>query len=260
MTAKRTTSNNSALSRAMSLLEATLAAERPVSAAELGNLLGFPKPTAHRVALQLEREGWLRRDIATKLFVPGARLCAMATAVLTNSSVHAPARAILRALSEELEETCNLVTFEADEVVYFDRVESSWPVGVRFARGSRLPTHCTASGKLYLSRLAPRQRAALLGAGPLKRHTEKTIVDPEVLEAQLKAIRKSGIGTDDEELISGMVAVAVPVRDARGRMFAALAVHTTTLRRTLPQLLESTPALLRGADALSKALASGGGA
>ncbi|HEY0694600.1 MAG TPA: IclR family transcriptional regulator C-terminal domain-containing protein, partial [Kribbella sp.] len=55
-----------------------------------------------------------------------------------------------------------------------------------------------------------------------------------------------GFATSDEELELGMRAMAVPVRDARGRMVAAMSVSTSTARvssdelrdRFLPVLLE----------------------
>ena len=38
------------------------------------------------------------------------------------------------------------------EVIYLDRVEAKWPLGLRLEAGSRVPAHCTAIGKLQVQR------------------------------------------------------------------------------------------------------------
>jgi DNA-binding IclR family transcriptional regulator len=63
-------------------------------------------------------------------------------------------------------------------VVYIDRVESHWPLGLRFESGSRVPLHCTAIGKLLLSRLPGTAINAHLASGSLTRYTSTTITEP----------------------------------------------------------------------------------
>jgi DNA-binding IclR family transcriptional regulator len=255
MTTKSIVPQNSALSRSFSLLEAVLQAGRPVSATDLGSMLELPKPTAHRLALQLESENLLQRDAMTKLFLPGPRLRSLATAVLGNSLVRAPVQGIMQRLSVELGETCNLVVLDGCEVVYRERVESGWPLGVRFDIGTRLPLYCTASGKLLLSCLSRRRRRALVELLSYERHTDNTVTGRVELEKELDRTGERGVGTDDEEMIAGMVAVAVPVRSSEGTVVAALTVHAPAARRPLSLLLQQVPTMTRYAEALSQVMA-----
>jgi len=48
---------------------------------------------------------------------------------------------------------------------------------------------------------------------------------------------------DDEEFIRGMVAIAVPVKDAHGQVLAAVACHAATAQRSLQDLLEFKEAM-----------------
>jgi DNA-binding IclR family transcriptional regulator len=136
-------------------------------------------------------------------------------------------------------------------VLYLDRVETSSPVRVHLAAGSRVPLHCTASGKLFLSQLSDSQAATLLGPGPYRRFTENTITDPEELQKALRRIRSEGMGTDVGEFLEGSVAVSVPVTDAQGRVCATVAVHGPAPRVTLRSAIEFLPALRRAAMAMA---------
>ena len=60
-------------------------------------------------------------------------------------------RAILSRLVEAIGETCNFTMHDGTDVVYLERVETSANVRLHMKTGSRVPLHCTASGKLLLS-------------------------------------------------------------------------------------------------------------
>ena len=139
-------------------------------------------------------------------------------------------------------------------VVYLDRVESHWPLRLHLAPGSVVPVHCTASGKLFLATLPAARRAALLRALPLERHAPATIVDPAALERELEALRRRDLGIDAEEFIVGLVAVAVPVRDRRGRVAAAVAVHAPAARMPLASALGHVDAMRTAAAAIGATL------
>ena len=69
--------------------------------------------------------------------------------------------------------------------------------------------------------------------------------------SRLAAIRRESVGRDDEEFIEGMVAVAVPITDAEGRMMAALAFHAPKVRMDLGAARDALPRLRAAAQALS---------
>src|SRR5690606_27382520 len=97
---------------------------------------------------------------------------------------------ILESVVEEIGETVNCTMLDGSDVVYLDRVETAWPLRLHLQPGSRVPLHCTASGKLFLAHLTKRARDKLVGAGPLLRYTEHTITDPLKFEKELARIRK----------------------------------------------------------------------
>jgi IclR family transcriptional regulator, acetate operon repressor len=114
--------------------------------------------------------------------------------------------------------------------------------------------HCTASGKLFLAFSSPSLRKALFRTQPLPRHTPRTLSTAVEIEPALDEIRKSGVGTDNEEFMEGMSAAAVPVYDSRGRIFATVAVHGPVSRLPLSRAVSFVPALKRAARAIENTL------
>ena len=237
--------------RGFIVLEKVVEVRRPISAAELIAELGLPKPSVHRILQQLEEEELLQREPSSRRYLPGARAQQFAFGVAANKVLGAPRHAVLRALSEEIGETCNCTMLDGDHTVYFDRVESNWPYRIQLPIGSQLPLHCTASGKLYLAHMNTRQRRRLITAAPLKRYTDRSITDPELLIAELKRIDEEGIGVDNEEFMTGMVALAVPVRDKSNEICFTVAVHAPTIRKSLVELRQYIPSLKRAAAAMT---------
>ena len=82
-------------------------------------------------------------------------------------------------------------------------------MGLRFEPGSRVPMHCTAIGKLLLSEMGVKQRERFLISSPLSPYTHNTITDVAALRHELAGIRKTGISTDNQEFMSGVVCVGV---------------------------------------------------
>ena len=243
-------STNSTLLRGMSIMQHVAESSRGVSIAELVESITLPKPTVHRITTQLTAEGFLLRG-PDKRFVVGHNLKRFALLVHSNLSAGAPRHAILEALSQEIGETCNCTMLEGNHTLYFDRVECNWPIKVDLHLGSRLPLHATASGKLFLAYMRPAERKRLLQAAPLSQNTPHTITQIEELETQLKQIKKQAVSFDNEELLSGMVAVAVPVFDQAQQVCFTVAVHAPTNRKQLKDLEACIPALRRAADALT---------
>ena len=162
--------------------------------------------------------------------------------------------AILSHLVEEIGETVNFTMLDGNEAVYLDRVETSAIVRLHMKIGSRVPLHCTASGKLFLAHLPQDAVRRVLRSVPLRRYTDRTITGVDALERELVKIRASGIGTDSGEFLDGSVCLAVPVVDPRGRVCAAVAVHGPAPRMTLRKGYTFLPAMRRAAASIAATL------
>ena len=239
----------SAIARVMVIIEAVAKAERPLSPADLAILLDIPKPSIHRLLNQLEDDGFVQTNMRG-LIIPGSRMHGVAWGVLHSERFSAVRRAILEQLTEKIGETCGIAIPNGSEMVYYDRVQSDWPLQLNLQVGSHTPVWCTASGKLYLSSLPKQRRQKIINHLPLNQYARNTIVDPEHLEGNLLAVKASNISTDNEEFVDGMVGCAVPILDSEQRLCACLFIHAPVVRKSLDELISYSDILHTAATEL----------
>ncbi len=244
----------SAAERSLRLLALLAAEPRALTLAELSQRLGLPKATTHRVCAQLMEAGFLARDIDERSVAVGPALRRLALDTLNHGTVRGLRHEVLAALVAEVGETCNFTTLDGASVLYLDRVEAPWPWRLSLDVGTHVPLHCTASGKLFLAHLDAPRRDALLAQLPLPRLTTNTLTTRRALRSECEAIARQGHSLDREEFIAGLMAMAVPVRDAQGAVRAAIAVHAPVARLTADAALARLPALQAAAQRMGELL------
>lgn len=223
-------------------------------------MLRISKPTVFRLCQRLEAEGYLEREPGGRHFNVGPSLVRLGLHAVRSGRASVERHAILRALVDQVGETCNCTTLAGTDVYYLDRVETRWPLRLHLEPGSRVPVHCTSSGKLFLAHMDKRRRDALLGNLRLEAHTPATITSRKELEAELARIVDFGYSVDNEEFLLGLIAVAVPVKDHSGTTVAALACHAPVARLPLASALKLLPKLRAAAKKLSATLPMDDGA
>ena len=240
--------------RPLLLLETLSQQHSGISLSALAERLGLPNTSVMRLLHALQGQAYVMRDPGTSVFTLGPRAAALGLRTLHAASVAHRYRPLLSALVQRLGETCNLTTREGAQVLYIDRVETTEPLRMTLPPGSRVPLHCTASGKLFLSQMPAPDCQALVEGLARERKTAHTHTSVAALMAEIERTRKRGIGVDNEEFINGMVAIAIPVRDAQGQCVAAVACHTPTARLSLTDLLAHAPAIERTAQQIAALL------
>lgn len=237
--------------RLLVLLEEVARVGLPITPSALKDQLNLPKPTLHRLFHTAEEEGFLQRDIDGRSYGPGPRLRRLSVNTISSQRMRTVRVAILSRVSEAFGETCNISTPDRDAMIYLDRVDTHWPLRIQLPVGSRVPLHCTSAGKMYLSSLRSAYLNRLLDNLPLERYVPGTITDKDALKAELEITRKRGFSTDNEEFMEGMVAVAVPIRDAENRVVSTLSVNGPKQRVSLDDLVAKVDSLLAAAEELS---------
>ncbi|CAH2793045.1 MAG: Transcriptional regulator, IclR family [uncultured Caballeronia sp.] len=204
--------------RTFALLEYLVAAEGPVSLADIAHDVGLPKASLHRMLASLEAGGLVIRAPDQKnAYVIGPRLTQLGLGVMMYSGARRVRHSILARLVADLGETCNLTMLHGAQVLYLDRMEAPWPLRLDLKPGSHVPVYCSASGKLLLAMQTREQRSVIVRALKLERLTPNTITDPELLDAELDQTARKRVAIDNEEFVVGIVCVATPVMDGRKR-------------------------------------------
>ncbi len=238
--------------RTLLILEEVAGAGEPLTPTEINRAIGLPKQSIHRLCQTMISEGFLVRDETGKKLLPAPRAMTMAKGLL-NSRHHKLARhQVLISLSRATGETVNFAMPEIDGMAYVDRVETDWHFRIELPVGSRVPFHCTASGKCYLASLPSRTLEQVLKTLALDRSTPNTICGQDELREELGKIRQNGYAIDSEELFEGMVALGVPVHDNQGNFLATVSFHGPTQRLNLETLVQHLDLMRDGARQLSE--------
>jgi DNA-binding IclR family transcriptional regulator len=241
--------------RLFALLEVIAAKDERHSLPSLVEATGLPKPTLHRMLQQLESAGLLQRESDGRHYRTGTRLRRLAESLLLNDTQHGARHAVLRRLVDEVGESCNITALSGGEVVYLDRVETAAPLRFYLHPGSRVPAHCSASGKVFLAQLSAAQRQRLLAHAPLAQYTPKTITQLAKLEREIERVRREGYALDDEEFLPGLMCVAVQVPNAddpQAPSNLCIAVQAPVMRLNAAKAKQLLPAVRRAALALSR--------
>jgi DNA-binding IclR family transcriptional regulator len=245
--------SGTALFRALDLLETIARSGRSLALPDLEATLDLPKPTVHRLCQRLENEGYLMREPGGRRYTVGRRLLRLGFDVMRAGATF-DRHAILESLVNQIGETCNFTALAGHEVVYLDRVEARWPLRLHLEPGSRVPLHCTASGKLFLSAMPVARRRRLLEALDLSALTPNTLTKRHDFETEFAAIRQQGYSLDREEFLLGLIAIAVPVIDRKGVTLAAIACHAPSARLSLDQAKGHLPLLQDAARRMAATL------
>jgi IclR family transcriptional regulator, acetate operon repressor len=222
--------------RALHLLDAVGASERPATAKRLARSVGLPLPTTYHLLRTLVHEGYLRK------LEDGYTLGDQVTALAQRGSVQAVLsriRPVMRALRDEFRGACYLSLYSNGEIRLVDVVDSPEAPRADLWVGVHEAGHATAFGKCILSNLDAESRHDYLSRYQLIDLTPHTITDVRVLEQRLA--RGGDIFNDREEYLLGTACVASPVRlpgvigavavSIPARRYESAAADVTPLRR-----------------------------
>ena len=94
-----------------------------------------------------------------------------------------------------------------------------------------------------------------LAACPIRRHTAHTVTDAADLREILRTVRQQGWCLVDQELEEGLISIAVPLRNQRGRVLAAMNVSTHASRTAAAEVASRyLPVLQHAARRIAAAL------
>ncbi|MGW5106020.1 IclR family transcriptional regulator [Nocardia sp. NPDC004123] len=199
---------DSMLAKAVHLLQAFRPHGQTLTLTLLVAKTGLSKATVHRLAEELVELGLLeRRPIGYR---PGIGLFELGELVHTKSNMRTVALPFMEDLYETTRATVHLAVPDGKEVVYAEKLQGHNSIEIPTRVGGRLPMTCTAGGKALLAHADAATLKSVL-SHPLRRLTNQSVTDPNVLHEQLSQIRATGLAKDHEGTTLGASCLAVPI-------------------------------------------------
>lgn len=245
---KPTTRKNliQSVERALNILETVRNSKTPVRAIDIARSVGLSSAAANNIVRTLYIRGYLDQN-ETGRYVLGGQAYLLGTAADAWSDLRTAAREPMLALSKETDSLAFLGVEYHNQIIAVNIAESSGPLIVPRNQDWVDQFHCTAAGKVLLAGMAPEKYAELKATYQLRKLTEKTICDWDVLEDNLKKVRTQWYALCLDESVFGISSVAVPVYDRNKNMIAALGVVFSSYYLT-PEFLDNAVKRLKNAS------------
>jgi DNA-binding IclR family transcriptional regulator len=189
----------------------------PASLAQLVAVTGLARPTAHRIAVALERHRLLTRDSQGR-FVLGPRLGELATAA-GEDRLLAIAQPILAQLRDQTGESAQLYRRQGESRICVAAAERATGLRDTVPVGAALPMTAGSAAQILLAWEEPeRMHRGLRGA--------------RFTATALAQVRRRGWAASVAEREPGVASVSAPVRGQGGKVVAAVSVSGPIERLT----------------------------
>ncbi len=195
--------------------------------ADIAEELDIARSTAFRYLATLVQLGYLEQDARHKYRL-SAHGADFGITALDTIAFRSRAQPLIEQLREDTTLAASLAVLSDMEIVIVCHARSfrrgQTPMDTRTATGVRMPSHCTAMGKVLLASVPRDERTQHLSGAKLRSFTSRTITSKRRLAQQLNEVASHGFAVSDEEHEPGVMSIAVPVRLTSGEVIAAVAL------------------------------------
>lgn len=242
------------IERALSVLDLMAATDRDdLGVTEIARELGLSKAVVHRVLVTLVARDYLQVNAPTRRYSLGPMSLVLGSAYLAQLDLRTLALPRLQQLSKRTGETATFSLRNGWSRMYVDQITPQREIKMSVAIGKTYPLHAGSSSKSFLAFLPLEEQERYLRERELTAMTDTTIVDPDLLQTELAAVRARGYAVSLEERQVGAASIAAPIRDRHGHPIAVISV-CGPVERLRVRLEEVAPLLLQTCGDLSRLL------
>jgi IclR family transcriptional regulator, pca regulon regulatory protein len=239
-----------AIARGLDVIRCFDASRPAMSLSEVAAAAALPRPTARRILITLEQLGYVRVSDAGFMLTP--RVIELGMAYIGSLNIWDIVRPSLTTLMKQTGESTSIAQLDGSDIVYVARVAVPKLVTLSVTIGTRFPAIATSLGKVLLADLGSEELDAVLAEPSRSGIQPRWNPDRAEIDAALAGVRERGWAMTDEQLAHGIRSIATAVRDASGKVVAALNVNANSAETTLETLTDHhLPLLLHAAAAIT---------
>jgi IclR family pca regulon transcriptional regulator len=232
------------LEKGLKVIEAFDQERSRLSIAEVAEATGLTRAAARRYLITLTQLGYMRHE--NKLFSLTPAVLRLGQSYLHSARLPRLAQPALYRLAYSLGEAASVGVLDHDQLVCVAAVSAGQLVSATLQPGTRVPAWCTANGRMLLASMPDADIARFLEHAEPEPITQHTIVNKERLALEIARARAQGYALVDQELELGLRTIAVPLRNFRGDVVAAMNVSVHAGRLPIEQMVERClPAMIK---------------
>jgi IclR family pca regulon transcriptional regulator len=232
------------LDKGLKVIEAFDQERSRLTIAEVAQATGLTRAAARRYLITLTHLGYMRHE--NKLFSLTPAVLRLGQSYLHSARLPRIVQPLLYRLAYSLGEAASVGVLDHEQLVCVAAVSAGQLVSGTLQPGTRVPAYCTANGRVLLGSLPQAELDRFLQRVQIEPITQHTIVNRERLALEISRGRAQGYVLVDQELELGLRALAVPIRNFRGDVVAAMNVSVHAARLPAEQMVERClPAMIK---------------
>ncbi|MBO0872541.1 MAG: IclR family transcriptional regulator [Pseudonocardia sp.] len=190
----------------------------PRTVSEIARATGLNVSTCFNILKTLEDAQVIAFEPARKTYRLGLHLAELASVIDVHAQITRQVMDEARRIAGTVGLGCFLMGLDdrAETFVVLDKIESAKQIKVTIDRGARFPITGSLASKAWFAWSTPEEIARLVAEHEMTKHTDRSITDVAVFEAELARTRECGYSTSIGEYYPGHNAVAAPVFNADG--------------------------------------------
>ncbi len=239
------------LEKGLSIIEAIGQVRGPATLSQLAAITGHTKASVRRCLITLCRLGYAVQSGREFWLAP--RTLRLGQAFVASDALTRLAQPILEMAAERTRESASMAVLDGQDAVFVARATHRSSLSTGLGIGSRLPAYASATGRVLLSGQTPEHVEFILNRMARPALTPRTRTALREVLQQIEQVHSQGYAVCDEELEIGLRSIAVPIRNGRGELLAAMSLSVATSRKTRTELIDD---LLPELESARRTLAS----
>ncbi len=236
---------------AMNVLDLLLTANDRMGVNQIARMCEISPATAFRILKSMEQNGWIFQFSDGKYSL-GEKVKFRTEKESFYLALRDVASIIMPVYSERYAQNMNLVVRKGFRCSIIEQTRMNRLIDYMVPIGTQVPYNASAGGKVLLCELPTELTDTIINSVPMIPFTTRTITDPDLFREELRKVKDQGYAIDNRESFTGGGCIAVPVRDNKGTIVAALSFTGITdfedpdfLNKYLPPLLEASAEIKR---------------
>ena len=248
------TSEIQSLERAFAILDCFQDSQPELGVREIARQLDLHPSTVGRILTTLNSLGVLNQDKETRRYRMGPKVLKWSSVYTRNVDLQAEARPYMQELQRITEETISLDIPNGQTRICIERIES--PQKLRWVKqlGEIMPFFASASGRILLSFMSPKEKNEILENMTFEQLTPYTTTDPNSFYEELELTKSRGYAVSESERVEGVSCVAAPIFGVQGEILGALTISGPSTRFSEQKIQEHAELLMKTTLQISQAM------
>lgn len=199
------------LEKGIAVLELLSEVQGGLTLQELKQQLQISQTTAYRILNTLVRLGYLNYLESQRKYKLSRKMLSIGYRSIEEHNLLEVVLPQIRTLRNIVKETVCFGVMGVDKGLFVEQAIGTHPFCFVLTPGKEIELHCSAPGKAIMAFLPEHVRNSYLSKMTYERHNSRTIKNEVHFLKELEKVKKTGIGLDQEEELSGVVCIGAPI-------------------------------------------------